>query len=90
MRTAQTAPQEDAPIDPRPVIIREADSGDDASAPASPAATLTASVEEPKGPVIVAPFERPKENSRGVRWLKAVGHALGINRPKDPAEEAFR
>lgn len=86
-------PPQTIAADPRPVI-REVDDPpvEAGNAPATPAdaATEAASIEEPKGPVIVVPHERPKEDSRGVRWLKAMGHALGIRRAKDPADQAFR
>ena len=45
---------------------------------------------EAAGPVIVVPHERPKQENRGARWLKSVGHALGIGGDPDPAEQAFR
>ena len=60
-------------------------------APVSDAApVVTASAEQPAGPVIVVPQERPKQPSRGMRWLKGVGRVLGIGGKKDPAEQAFQ
>lgn len=85
---AAQAPSPAAP-DSKAVIWRgndPADYADDSSA--TPAVAEAASAEQPKGPVIVRPPER-KEDSRGARLVKAVGHALGIGKP-DPAEEAFR
>jgi hypothetical protein len=60
---------------------------DDGSAAA---VAQTVPLEQPQPPVIVVPHERPKEESRGMHWLKAVGHALGIGGPKDPVQQAFQ
>ena len=91
----QTTAAEAAAMDAKPVIFRgnelrgelAGDSGDGAQAPAS---TVIVADNQPKGPVIVVPHERPKEESRGSRWLKAVGHALGIGGPKNPVDQAFQ
>lgn len=64
-----------------------ADSEDVAGSPTGPIAEAK---DDPAGPVIVVPQERAKEESRGSRWLRAVGHALGIGRPKGPVEQAFQ
>jgi hypothetical protein len=78
----------DAPTDAKPDVIG-ADPVEVAAAPL-PAQVETASLEEPKGPVIVTPHERPKQENRGVRWLRAVGHALGIGTSQEPPTQTFR
>ena len=91
------AGQEPAPADARPIFL-DADSHRDITnevVPSPLAVTVAAAPqtteEELKGPVIVVPHERPKQDSRGLRWLKAMGHALGIgNSGEDPAAQAFR
>jgi hypothetical protein len=41
--------------------------------------------------VIIEPPQKPKQDSRGVRWIKAVGKALRVVPQKDIQEEqAFR
>lgn len=90
VRTAQVVSRQPAPANTNQVILSgdvQVNPADNASA--ASAATPTASVEEPKGPVIVVAPGRRDEN-RGVRVLKAVGHAFGIGKPKDATEEAFR
>ena len=96
------APRIDAEIDPAPPDIRptflDADSRRDITSEVAPApVTVAAAVppqteeQETSGPVIIVPHKRSKQDSRGLRWLKAVGHALGIaNREEDPAAQAFR
>jgi hypothetical protein len=90
VRTAQTLSQEPAPADAKPVIWTGSDPVATAGDAATPPAAETAPVDEPKPPVIIVADKHPKEDSRGIHWLKAMGHALGIGKPKDPAEEAFR
>lgn len=75
---------------PKPVIWRGNDPAADNQDEPAAAVARTAPVDQPPGPVIVVPHERPKQDSRGMRWLKAVGHALGIGGPKDPVEQAFQ
>jgi hypothetical protein len=90
VRRAQVVSEQPVPAGPNQVILSgdvQVSGAEDASA-ASPV-TETASLDEPKGPVIVV-APGGKEEHRAVRLLKGMGHALGIGRPKDPAEEAFR
>lgn len=95
-RLAVSQPVFDTPADVRP-IIRDAETGqeigghrsDAAASSSSDASPEIASSEEPKGPVIVVPHERPKQDNRGVRWMKAVGHALGIGATPTPESQAF-
>ncbi len=78
-------------VEPKPTIWRGgSETHEDAALSPVPTVTEIVSVEEPKGPVIVVPHERPKEANRGVRWLKAVGRVLGIGGKLSPEEEAFR
>lgn len=79
----------DAPTDAKP-IIREL--GEAVILPAADQKPIAAATEpqEQKGPVIVVPHERPKEDSRGVRWMKAVGHAVGIGGAPSPEDRAFQ
>jgi hypothetical protein len=96
---ASVAPDLDSLSDAKPVI-REVGTGRIispqpgpavAASPASASAPAeTASAEPPKGPVIVVPHERPKEDNLGVRWMKAVGHAVGIGGPPSPETQAFK
>jgi hypothetical protein len=89
---AQVQAQVQTQADPKPVIWRGGNGpGEDADLSPAPAPAVTASLrEEPTGPVIVVPHERPKEDHRGVRWLKAVGKVLGIGAKPSPEDEAFR
>lgn len=73
-----------SPEDARPVIWQANELAADAAEPAAAPLPAPAATEEQKGPVIVVPHERPKEEKRGSRWLRAFGRALGIGGPKDP------
>jgi hypothetical protein len=87
----QIQAQVEAPAEPKPVIWRGGnDPAENGTVTPAPVLTETASLEEPKGPVIVVPHERSKENGRGTRWLKAVGRVLGIGGKPSPEDEAFR
>ena len=84
------APQVSPSVEAEPLPVIVVGNGEPATGTvdaAAPATVETAS--EQKGPIIVVPHERPKEDSRGARWMKAVGHALGIGQ-KDPAEQSLR
>lgn len=80
----------EAPSGPKATIWRGNDPVAAADDQSESAPVQTASVEESKGPIIVTPYQRPKEDNRGVRWMKAVGHALGIGGKPSLEDQAFR
>lgn len=73
-------------------VIREYASGDADPNPGANVA-LTAAIEPVEarvsGPVFVVPPEH-KQDSRGRRWMRAVGKALHIVPQQDSEEDAFR
>lgn len=80
----------DAPTDAKPVIRELGEAVVLPAADPKPVASAETEPQEQKGPVIVVPHERPKEDSRGVRWMKAVGHAVGIGGTPSPEDRAFQ
>ncbi len=87
---APSGPVQDVPASEVKATVWRGNDPADSDQPKAVAVSQIATTEEPKGPVIVVPRERQKEESRGSRVLKAVGHALGIGNKPSPAEEAFR
>jgi hypothetical protein len=76
-----------------PGTVREYATGDaDPNPNAAPALADAAesNVDAANEPVFIVPPERPKQDSRGLRWIKAVGKALHVIPQKDAEDEAFR